>query len=460
MSFVTDPGAAAAARQLARSTFWRSPTAKFVAIAVLTVLLGLPIFMVWALTDERAGRRDEVLATIAGEWGGRQTIGAPALIVPLSLETIADVDGRRESRLVRSHAVFLPEVVDIEAKANTETRALSIFTANIYTADIVLTGRFGALDPTRLSSAIRSVDWSGARLAIGIGDITGIEVVSLTVGDRTEPLELMPGLGDRPAVYSPSLEAALPADLTGGSGPALASGTSFRLELRLRGSEALTFVPVGKSTTLALSSDWRHPSFQVGMLPSDRSIGDSGFQATWHVPSLVRSTPQSWLADGGVSPLGGERRIGVGFADPVDHYTLVGRALKYALMFVASIFGLIFVLEVLSRKRVHVVQYALIGLVEVFFFVLLLALAEQIGFALAYFLAAGSTIVVLAGFVGLTLGSRRSGTIAAAGFALLFALLYLILRSEDVALLAGAIVGFLALTAALFATRRVDWSGG
>lgn len=37
---------------------------------------------------------------------------------------------------------------------------------------------------------------------------------------------------------------------------------------------------------------------------------------------------------------------------------------------------------------------------------------------------------------------------------------YLILKLEDYALLAGAMLGFAALTVVMFATLRVDWSGG
>jgi len=44
-------------------------------------------------------------------------------------------------------------------------------------------------------------------------------------------------------------------------------------------------------------------------------------------------------------------------------------------------------------------------------------------------------------------------------FAILYTLLYLILQLEDYALLAGAIAGFVLLTATMFATLRVNWSG-
>jgi inner membrane protein len=45
-------------------------------------------------------------------------------------------------------------------------------------------------------------------------------------------------------------------------------------------------------------------------------------------------------------------------------------------------------------------------------------------------------------------------------FATTYVILYLILQLEDYALLAGAVLGFLALAVVMFVTLRVDWSGG
>ena len=42
---------------------------------------------------------------------------------------------------------------------------------------------------------------------------------------------------------------------------------------------------------------------------------------------------------------------------------------------------------------------------------------------------------------------------------LYYGLLYLILRVENYALLAGAILGFLTLAVVMFSTLRVEWSG-
>jgi inner membrane protein len=96
----------------------------------------------------------------------------------------------------------------------------------------------------------------------------------------------------------------------------------------------------------------------------------------------------------------------------------------------------------------------------IFFYVLLLSLAEQIGFGLAYLIASGASGGMLSIYVGAVMQSRQRGLAMLAVFAVLYGLLYLILSLEDYALLAGAILGFAALTTVMFATLRVDWSGG
>ncbi len=208
-----------------------------------------------------------------------------------------------------------------------------------------------------------------------------------------------------------------------------------------------------------MSSNWPHPNFAVGMLPSERTITADGFAATWRVPYLARPAPQSWtLERDGYYRFGGEM-LGVGFVEPVDFYALVERSLKYGLMFIGVTFLTVFMLETLSPYRIHIVQYCLVGLVLVMFFVLLLAFSERIGFGPAYVVAAAATTIVVSAFIGVALRSRMRAAIAAASFTATFALLYAILLLEDLALLAGSVIGFLALSGLLFATRKVDWSG-
>ena len=140
-----------------------------------------------------------------------------------------------------------------------------------------------------------------------------------------------------------------------------------------------------------------------------------------------------------------------------DTYQSVTRSLKYVLLFLGLVFLTYFVFEATSGKRVHPAQYILVGTAQIIFFLLLLSLAEKIGFDFAFLLAGGGTVTLLSTNAGWIFTSRLQGTRALAIFSLLYVLIYLLLRLQDDALLIGAISSFLAVAAAMYFTRRIDW---
>ena len=108
------------------------------------------------------------------------------------------------------------------------------------------------------------------------------------------------------------------------------------------------------------------------------------------------------------------------------------------------------------RRRIHPVQYLLIGLADGVFYLLLLSLAEHVGFAPAYLAAAAAcTLMVTAYAVAAVRGP--AGLFMAGVLGACYGFLALVLSSEDNALLMGAVGLFVLLGAAMFLTRRVDW---
>jgi inner membrane protein len=140
-----------------------------------------------------------------------------------------------------------------------------------------------------------------------------------------------------------------------------------------------------------------------------------------------------------------------------DTYRSVKRSMKYVPLFLGLVFLTYFIFEATSGKRVHPAQYILVGTAQIIFFLLLLSLAEKIGFDLAFLLAGGGTVTLLSTNAGWVFTSRRQGMRALAVFSLLYVLIYLLLRLEDDALLIGAISSFLAVAATMYFTRRIDW---
>ncbi len=438
----------------------RSPAFKFFLISALILLLLIPLALVFGLVREREIRAQEVKAEVARVWGSKQQISGPFLVVPYTVRTETVQGDKRVEQVQERRAVFLPEKLDIKTDAASKTLHRSIYDVVVYTSRIAMEGSFLAPDMADVAADVQSVRWADASFVLVISDVSGLkEAATLTLnGQRRLPFAPSVGL---PAARQNGIHVKL-----AGAGQEIVPGPdaplkpfSFRLELVLGGTSSLDFAPVARETALAMTSDWPHPSFSGAFVPIDRSVRADGFTASWRVPHLARSVPSAWT----LPPSGLDQfrayQFGVQLIRPVDFYDLVSRAAKYGVLFVALAFMAVFVLELLSGRRVHPVQYLFVGLAMIFFYVLLLSLAEHIGFAAAYAIAVGASGGMLSIYVGKALASLRQGAIMLGVLLLLYGLLYLILNLEDYALLAGAILGFVALTAIMFATLRVDWSG-
>jgi inner membrane protein len=141
----------------------------------------------------------------------------------------------------------------------------------------------------------------------------------------------------------------------------------------------------------------------------------------------------------------------------VDSYRSVTRSLKYVLLFLGLVFLTYFVFEAATGKRVHPAQYVLVGAAQIIFYLLLLSLSEKTGFNLAFLFAGGSTVALLSTNAGWVFSSQLQGIRAFAIFSLLYVLIYMLLRLQDNALLIGAVASFLAVAAAMYFTRNIDW---
>jgi inner membrane protein len=436
----------------------RSPAFKFFLIAFLILLLLIPLLIVAGLVSEREGRSQSVVSDVARTWGGVQQLSGPFLVVPYLVRFETKEGDKIIQQTQERRAVFLPEELALAGDGTSNVLHRSIFDVNVYTAKLAIDGSFGVPDIAEVDPNAVSVRWRDATVVLALSDVAGLkEAASLTVNGQ-ETLAFSPSVGV-PGSYMSGMHAKLagaPSVIEGESPP---KAFRFHADLHFTGSGSLSFAPAARETRVSVTSDWPHPSFMGAFLPVEREVRADGFSAKWRVPHLARSVPNAWqLSDGGLERFQAHQ-FGVTFYQPVDFYDLVMRAVKYGVLFLAVGFMGVFVLELLSDKRVHAVQYLFVGIAMVFFYVLLLSLAEHLGFTTAYVIASAATGGMLATYVAKALGSTQSGLIMAALFAVLYGFLYLILQLEDYALLAGAVLGFAALTAVMFATLRVDWSG-
>jgi inner membrane protein len=286
-------------------------------------------------------------------------------------------------------------------------------------------------------------------LRLPIGDLRGLQEVSeLRINGQPARFDSSADrLGPWPNVVVPiDLDAlgAKPIDLD--------------ITLKLAGTQSLQLLPFARSTDVNMRAPWRDPSFIGAALPLEHKLDAKGFSAHWHLLDLNRNYGQHWTdTDTTVAQALPTSTFGVQLYQPVDVYQRNVRAGKYGLLFIAMTFVAFFLFEVLKRLRVHPVQYLLVGAALATFYVVLLALSEQIGFGPSYALAASAVVVIVGGYSMAVLRARRAGLLLGGALALIYAMLYGLIAAEQYALLIGALVLLLMVSLMMYLTRRIDW---
>lgn len=424
----------------------RSPLARILLLGALVIALQVPACMIGDLARAREASRDEAVADVTAHWGAAQHVIGPFVVVPYA---VPGKDGKGRPIVAESgQVVFTPERLDIRADAAPEVRRRGLFEVPVYRATVRLAGRFRALQPDARAVDARAVlHWERADFVVRLADARALDEVSAVRWGGRE-LAVEPGTSWLPGS---GLQAALGTLVPG-------APADFEVALALRGSGGLSFAPMGLETAARLASPWPHPSFTGAWLPLRHAIGAQGFTASWNVPFVARGMPAAWK-HGYVSEEDLQRSLfGSRFLAPVDPYRMSERSLKYWPLFIGLAFLVLWLFEVLGHARVHSVQYLLLGAALCLFYLVELSLAEHIGHARAYALASAAVTVQAGLYSRTALGGWRP--LAVAGIiATLYALLYVLLREEDYALLVGSASLFAILSAVMFLTRKLRWGG-
>ena len=422
---------------------------KLIVVCGLAILMTIPALMVLALVHDRKERAQKVVAEISANVGGQQTFLGPALAIPYDISPPAPN--------TPGHGVYFvfPAQASAIVKTAAQERRRSLFKVPVFRSDLNLNGSFDLAGVPAAAPRGAVLDWSHAEIVIGVSDPRGAMAdAALTAGGKT--LTLAPAEAAGQIAIDPNQPTRLA--LFGASAAALARpGAKFDVgsTLQFTGAQRIAVLAYGKTTHVTEQGDWPNPGFDGGFLPVSRTVTAHGYLAEWSVPFIARGVP----AEGpGAAMTGlGATALGVSFIELVDPYQSVNRALKYVPLFLGLVFLSYFIFEVTARKRVHPAQYLLVGIGQIIFYLLLLSLTERIGFDFAFLLAGAATVILLAANAGWIFTSRKQGWRALAIFALLYGLIYVLLRLEDNALLAGAIASFVAVAAAMYFTRKIDW---
>jgi inner membrane protein len=451
------------ARTGAFANFMRLPGVKFIIVGIISVMLLIPTLLVWALVEERSNRAAEVSHTIAAGWGGEQAINGPYLAVPMSVNRATTNNAGTVSwHQVTEWVLLMPETLQVEANLATEARKLSIYSLPVYNAKLSIRGKFPASMTSTLAQLEGTPDLDRAYVVMNIADITGVRSNAEIRTDGAAPVAFEPGMRNISSITPTFRDSQYGgASSTTGINSAISrerveKGFAFDMELSLNGSGRLSVAPAGQTTSLKISANWPDPGFEGTYLPETKTIDEKSFTASWTIPYLARGIDK--ISCCSIMPLTNSM-MSVNLVEPVKFYQIVSRTLKYSIGFISLMFFAVFIIELKSGRMVHWVQYVLTGFALIIFYILLLALAEHFGFGISYAIASTATTMLIASYVGTVTSSRRSGIALAVVQGVTYGVMYLILREDEYALLAGAVISFVTIAATMYFTRNIDWSG-
>ena len=419
----------------------RSNSTKAAILTGIALLLLVPLMLLQNLVSERVTERDAAVRAVARGWGERQWLAGPVIAIPVTTDT--DPDHPRDWYV-------LPDTLDlsVDLQVQDAPRTVGSYAVPVYIARVRAKGEFDiAREIARLNrgGAALHLHVDQARLLLPINDLRGLR-------DLTPSSDGFQNFEPATGFPIPTLAATLIAgtDLTSGRRP-------FDLSFNLAGTQSLQFLPLARTVQVHSRGNWRDPGFTDGFLPIERHLDRNGFTARWQVLNFNRSYGDRWFQDTTPTATLLDSGLGIELVQPVDIYQRATRAVKYGGLFIALSFLTLFLVEALQRRPVHPIQYGLMGLAMSVFYLLLLAFSEHLGFLWAYVIAATALCVLMGSYLAGALRSARAGAASAGILGATYALLYLLVTSENYALLAGSLALFALLATVMLLTRRFDW---
>lgn len=429
---------------------------KSLGLCVVLILLLIVIQLIGNKINERSLYRDEAKNRVSQSWTGTQSLSIPVLVARYQtskLERRYDEASKQfvEEQITEKLATFIMlEAADVTVDINNDQRQVGIYSVPVYTSDVEISGQVDFTALQALAENNNFDKWLSLDLTLSLTDLRGVVSVPYLQW-QAEQLPFSSGLTAR--YNKKGMHVSLPLSSIN------EQTVPLQISMSVRGSSALSVLPLARDTKVQLRSNWPHPKFVGEFLPVTNSVSDSGYQANWQLSSfssdVEQQLEQCFLS--AKCDSSGYDRIGVVHIEPVDIYTLSDRAIKYAILFIGLTLVAFVVFEFVKDLPIHPVQYAMIGMALTVFYLLLVSLSEHFVFGWAYFGAASACAGVLFIYLAAVLSSRGLAGVFATYILALYGTLYVIIQSEDSAFVFGSLLCFTALSALMIITRKVDW---
>ena len=435
--------------------FFQSTTAKLMMVGALTIVLLLPLSLVQDLISKRNQRKTEIMDEVSTIWGKDIMFYGPILKVPYRSNVSTKIINEKTGAITlqndskTNYAYFFPN--ELNNKTNVlknEKLKRGIYSPIVFNANLNFEGNFSNLDFAKMGISEENVDWDKASIIIKTTNLKSIKS------------ELLIQLNGQKLLFEPTNNNEEYSIISTQSFNynALAKNQllDFKFSINYNGSNSLKFIPIGKTTSVSIDSDWESPSFEGSFAATDatKKISNSGFHADWKILAINRTFSQQY---NNTLPNLDDYLFGVKLIQTVDEYQQNERASKYGFLVIGLTFLLFYLIQTISKINIHIFQYSMIGIALILFYTLLIAITEHSSFSLAYSLSSIAVIALITSYSVSILQNKKFPVLIGSSLVVLYSFIFVIIQLEDYALLVGSIGLFFILATVMDVSRKIEW---
>lgn len=427
-------------------------------IAALLLLMLIPLSFIKSLVQDRSFYRDEAVDSISMPIGGKPQVQGVLIAMPYWEETKRETvsNGTKNVEISRTKKYLISAPIDYKVNSKIDPYFLNrgIFKVPAFTADIQMNVDFSPVDLKQFSIEEKNFIKDECILMLGISNTKILkelpEFFSETSSLKQSELKL-----SEISPFNATIFYSLPEDCFN-------SNFNLTSSFKIQGSERIDIVPIGTNNDFSMNSTWNSPSFSGGWLPTDRKIEDTGFSATWKIPGLSTAFSHAWKNESSTLEFHNDswskqQSVRTELILPVDNYQKTTRSVKYGILFLLVPFISLFLCELFVKIKVHPIQYCLIGIADILFYLLLLSISEHLSFWTSYFISAGAVCLSTLFYTSGVFKNFKWALILSGIQLVSYVFLFGTLQAEDYALLIGSIGLFVVVVLLMTLTRKIDW---
>ena len=442
----------------ASTSIFQSATARMIMVGFLSLFLLIPLEFVKSLIAERSQRKQEVVDEVSNLWGKDVQFYGPMLKIPYKTIIETEVEDEKTKKITIQRSLsydfvyFFPETLNNKSnvKKNTSLKR-GIYNNVVFTANMNFDGTFAKLNSQKLDIKPEDIIWEKTVIVVKTTNLKSIKSdLKIKLNDQILSFESKPS--EENDIYG-----TLETDFFDYKTIAKNDNLNFSFNMLYNGSNSVEFVPVGKVTNVSIDSDWESPSFDGAFSKNDTTFTSNakGFHADWKILEINRPFSQQFTSS---IPKLTEYAFGVKLIETVNEYQQNERVSKYGFLVIALTFIVFFMIQSVSKIRIHIFQYSMIGLALIMFYTLLISITEHSSFTLAYLIASVSVIIMIVLYSISILKNKKFPMFIGVSLIALYTFIYVIIQLENYALLVGSIGLFVILGAIMYFSRRIDWN--